>query len=109
MTTRQKGERTRKVTSARPMGNKQRSILRTVKQGLVEDMDPEEVLLKMTDTQVFTTRDEAEIKANPTREKKCEIFLEILPRKGAKAYDSFITALKGHQPHLANLILEAGK
>ena len=75
----------------------------------MRDMDPEDVLLHMSSAPVFSERDEEKIRAETTREKQCETLLSILPRKGAAAYRSFVQALEEVQPHLAKLILEAGK
>ena len=91
------------------MDEKYRKILKSVKVGLVRDMDPEEVLLHMSSAPVFSERDEETIRAEKTREGRCETLLGILPRKGAVAYRSFVQALEEVQPHLAKLVLEAGK
>ena len=91
------------------MDEKHRKLLKIVKEELVRDMDPEEVLLKMSASFVFSDKDEDEIKSEPTRRRKCEALLRILPTKGSKAYDSLKQALEEYQPHLANLIIEAGK
>ena len=64
----------------------------------------------MAAEEVFTEEDEATIKAgNLTRYQQCDKLLEILPRRGAKAYVSFKNALQKVHPHLANLIKDAGK
>lgn len=91
------------------MADKYRNVLRNVRLGLVKDMTPGDVLLNMSAARVFSPSDEEEIKAKDTREIQCETLLEILPRKGAKAYSNFVEALEKVQPHLANLIREAGK
>ena len=91
------------------MDEKHRKLLRTVKEKLVRDMNPRVVLLKMSASLVFSDNDGEEIKSEPTRWRKCEALLRILPTKGPKAYDSFKKALEECQPHLANLINEAGK
>lgn len=99
-----KGEATDK-----PMDAKKRNILRNVRVSLVKDMEPEDVLLHMSAAHVFSDRDEDEIKAERTRQEKCQTLLSILPRRGAKAFSSFVKALEIVQPHLAYLIFEAGK
>ena len=91
------------------MDEKHRKVLKTVREKLVRDMNPRMVLLKMSASLVFSDDDEEEIKSEPTRQRKCEALLCILPTKGPNAYDSFKEALEECQPHLANLIKEAGK
>ena len=93
----------------KPLRDEYRSILMSVREALVKDMDPEDVLLKMAAKYVFTQGEEERIKAKKTRADKCVLFLEILPRKGARAYDIFKEALELVYPHLANIISEAGK
>ena len=96
----------------KPMDDVRIKILRSVREALVKDMDPLLVLLKMAHADVFSIKDEEEIKGKKTRWDQCDTLLEILPKRGAKAYDVFKEALKGdgHQ-HLANLLLnvETGK
>ena len=91
------------------MDEKHKTLLKIVKEQLVRDMDPRVVLLKMSASLVFSDDDEEVIKSEPTRQRKCEALLCILPTKGPNAYDSFKKALEECQPHLANLIKEAGK
>ena len=76
---------------------------------LVKDMEPEEVLLKIVDPLLFTTEDENKIKSKVTRQQQCEKLLEMLPRKGAKAYEILKKTLEIVHPHLARTIVEAGK
>ena len=64
----------------------------------------------MTAAQVFSERDEEKIKADLTPRQQCETLLDILPKKSASAYSSFVEALEDVQPHLVDLLLrEAGK
>ena len=102
-------DRTSQTAPDKPLGDEYRNILTSVREALVKDMDPEDVLLKMAAKHVFTQGDEEKIKAKQTRGDQCVLFLEILPRKGAKAYDIFKESLGKVYPHLANVILEAGK
>lgn len=96
-------------TDVRPMDDKQRNILRRCKGTLVKDMEPDEVLLQMADPLLFTTEDENKIKSRVTRQQQCETLLEMLQRKGAKAYEIFKKTLEKVHPHLARTIVEAGK
>ena len=96
--------------SERPLEEKYRDILRTVRDPLVNDMDPRAVLLKMSASLLFSSQDEEEINAKTTRQRQNEELLRILPTKGCQAYDIFKEALtESGQEHLANLLEKAGK
>ena len=92
----------------KPMDDVHKKILKIVRASLMNDMDPKMVLSKMSYADVFSTKDEEEIKGKKTRWDQCDALLDKLPKRGAKAYDVIKEALKGdgHQ-HLANLILDA--
>lgn len=94
-------------TSYKPMDEKCRNIIRTRRVELARDMEPRQLILYMAD--VLTPIDEEEIKAVPTRWAQCEKLLDILPRRGDKAFDSFVNALKKIQPFLADLLVDAGE
>ena len=70
------------------------------------DLEPKNILAKLVE--ILSDTDEGEIKAETTREKKCDKLLEILPRKGPNAFKVFVEALKGEAPHLASDLIEAG-
>ena len=92
----------------KPIEDRERKILRSVRAGLVEDMDAGEVLLQMPN--VFTSNEEEKIKSpDNTRRVQCETFLEILPSRGAKAYDIFKGALKKVNPSLVEVLNREGK
>ena len=92
------------------MDDDHREILKSVREVLVKDMDAEEMLRIMSDSHLFSERDEEKIMGRGlTREEKCEIFLDILPRTGAQAYDIFKEALKEVRKHLVEDISKAGK
>lgn len=91
------------------MDDEHRHILRRCREDLVKDMEPLIVLRSMTNQHLFTAEDESEIKAKETREKQCELLLEKLARKGARAYETFKETIEKVHPHLKNTILNAGK
>ena len=91
------------------MDDQHRNILRGCREDLVKDMEPLIVLRSMTNQHLFTAEDESEIKAKETREKQCELLLEKLARKGARAYETFKETIEKVHPHLKNTILNAGK
>lgn len=101
--------KTPRKPSDKPMDDTHRKILRSVRKELVNSMNVCEVLLHMT--HVFNERDEKEIKSKSTIHEQCETFLDILPRRGEKAYHSFTVALyEVNQPYLATLLTkEAGR
>jgi len=63
----------------------------------------------MADSLLFTTEDENKIKSKVTRQQQCGKLLEMLQRKGGKAYEIFKKTLEIVHPHLAITIVEAGK
>lgn len=73
-------------------------------------MEPAEVLLQMAKSLLFTQEDEDKIRSRDlTRQQQCETLLDILPRKGAKAYEIFKKTIVRVHPHLTSTVLEAGK
>ena len=51
------------------------------------------------------TKNEEETKAEPTRRKKVDKLLNILPKKGPEAFDVFVKGLQEMQPFLAAPLL----
>lgn len=92
------------------MDEEHRIILRSCREKLVEDMEPEKVLQHMKYKFLLTKEDENTIKSRYlTRQQQCETLLDILPRKGAKAYEIFKETIERVHPHLTTTILKAGK
>ena len=94
-------------TSDKPMDEKRRNIIRRHRVELAMDMEPRQLIFYLAD--VLTPTDEEEIKAMATRWGQCEKLLDILPRRGEKAFDSFVKALKEVHPFLADLLVDAGE
>ncbi|KAL9967516.1 hypothetical protein ACROYT_G025760 [Oculina patagonica] len=91
-----------------PMDEEHRKILKSVREVLVQDMDAEQVLLKMAASHLLSDSDEEKIKAKDlTRHQKCEILLDLIPKRGAKAYDIFKDAIEKAHSHLISTILKA--
>ena len=89
------------------MDDKHRLIWRRHKSILRKDLDPIRILGGLVE--IFEESDEAEIKAQPTREKRCDKLIEIVLTKGPTAYEVFEEALKKYAPkHLALPSIEAG-
>jgi len=55
---------------------------------------------------VLDITDEQEVKVKATREARTDKLLEILPRRGPKAFDDFVKALQEVQPFLAGPLLQ---
>ena len=88
------------------MEKKHRNFLRHYRQNIVKDLEPNHILSDLGS--VLTEKDDAEIKAQSSRQGRCEQLLEILPRKGPNAFKVFVEALKKEAPHLASDLIEAG-
>ena len=88
------------------MEKRRRTILRDYRPNIVNDLEPNNILLYLGS--VFTENDDEEIKTQSTRQKRCEKLVEILLRKGPNAFNVFVEALKKEVPHLADVLIEAG-
>ena len=83
-----------------------RTILRNYRSKIVKDLEPNNILPDLVS--VLTVKDDTEIKAQSTRQGRCEQLLEILPRKGPNAFKAFVEALKEEAPYLASDLIDAG-
>ena len=89
------------------MEDRHRTILRDdYRPNIIKDLEPNDILPDLG--RVLTVNDDDEIKAQSTRQRRCEKLLEILPRKGPNAFKVFVEALKKEAPHLADDLMEAG-
>ena len=89
------------------MNDKHRDILRRHWSSLRKDLEPTRLLPYLVN--ILDVTDEQEVKVKATREDSVDQLLEILPRRGPKAFDEFVKALQEVQPFLASpLIQEAG-
>ena len=89
------------------MNDKHRDILRRHWSSLRRDLEPTKLLPYLVN--ILDVTDEQEVKVKATREDRIDQLLEILPRRGPKAFDEFVKALQEVQPFLASpLIQEAG-
>ncbi|XP_022809860.1 uncharacterized protein LOC111346863, partial [Stylophora pistillata] len=93
-----------------PMGKNKRENLTKVREQL-QDMDPGQVLLKMSTIcneknvrLVFNGQDEEKILIIPDRFERCNNFVTALQRSGDRAYDIFRQALEEVHPHLRNIL-----
>ena len=88
------------------MEQKHHTILHDYQSMIIRDLEPNNILPDLN--RILTEKDEEEIKAQSTRQKRCLTLLEILPRKGPNAFKVFVEALKEEAPHLASALIQAG-
>ena len=72
------------------MEERHRIILRHHRANIIMDLEPENILSNLVEILIDT--DEGDIKAQSTREKRCDKLLDILPRKGPNAFKVFVEA-----------------
>ena len=90
------------------MNDRHRDILRHHWPTLRRDLEPMKLLPYLVN--VLDVTDEQDVKIKATREDRIDKLLEILPRRGPKAFDDFVKALQEVQPFLAvPLVQESGK
>ena len=83
------------------MGDKHQDILRRTWPTLRKDLEPIKLLPDLVDVLDPTDEEEIKTSSRKTREDAADKLLEILPRKGQRAFDVFERALKKVLPHLA--------
>ena len=90
------------------MDEKHRKILRRNWSTLINELEPRRLLPYLAN--VLDQADEEVIKEVATRRDANDMLLEILLRRGPKAFESFVKALQEVQPHLASpLVQQSGK
>lgn len=85
------------------MDKKRREVLRRQRSNLRRDLEVMRLLPKLSE--VLDSKDEDEVKAEATRRKMVDKLLNILPKKGPKAFDVFVKGLQEIQPFLAAPLL----
>ena len=80
--------------------------MRNHESNLEEDLEPNDILSKLVT--VLTKKDEEKVRAQITRQGRCQELFDILPRKGPDAFNVFVEALKEEAKHLALVLIEAG-
>ena len=88
------------------MEQKHRTILRLYWDDIRDNLEPKNILPKLV--LVLQEKDEEEIKAQSTRQERCDKLLEILRIRGKNAFNVFVNALVKEAPHLASELTEAG-
>ena len=87
------------------MDKKHRDLLRKNRISLVQDLEATQLLSYLYQEDILSENDRDSIKAEKTRGAKAEKLLDILPRRGKRAFDVFCHALattdgQGHLVHL---------
>lgn len=86
------------------MDDKHRDILRRNRSALSKDLEPKKIVHHLAD--VLDVQDEENIRAIKTRKEASYELLDMLPRRGPKAFGVFKEALRKKQRHLAILLGE---
>lgn len=88
------------------MDKKHRDLLRKNRISLVQDLEATQLLNYLYQEDILSENDLDSIKAEKTRGVKAEKLLDILPRRGKKAFDVFCQALAktDGQGHLVDLL-----
>ena len=88
------------------MDKKHRDLLRKNRISLVQDLEATQLLSYLYQEDILSENDRDSIKAEKTRGAKAEKLLDILPRRGKRAFDVFCQALAttDGQGHLADLL-----
>lgn len=81
------------------MDDTHRDILRRNRSPLSRDLEPTKILSRLVD--VLDEQDEEKIMAKETRTEASYALLDMLPKRGPKAFGVFKEALRDKQPHLA--------
>lgn len=88
------------------MDKKHRDLLRKNRISLVQDLEATQLLSYLYQEDILSENDRDSIKAEKTRGAKSEKLLDILPRRGKRAFDVFCQALAttDGQDHLVDLL-----
>ena len=95
------------------MNDKHREILRKKRDKFLSDLDAERAAYKLCSRGIFSEEDMYEVLAKRTSYQRSEEVLDILPRKGPKAFLVFCDILReidcGHLEAELRLVQEEGK
>ena len=90
------------------MDEKHRKILRRNWSTLRNELEPKKLLPYLMN--VLHNEDQEVIREEATRRDASDMLLDILPRRGPKAFEDFVKALQEVQPYLASpLVQQSGK
>lgn len=86
------------------METSDRDTLRKNRQALVKDMEAKRVASRLYARDIISEEDKDDINSKTTSTEQGECLLDLLPRKGAKAFRVFCDVLHELSPHLELLL-----
>lgn len=86
------------------MDDNHRDILRRNRTDLVKDLEPLKLLNDLAEC--LDEDDRETVKGVSGRKSQAEELLDMIPRKGPKAFECFVAALHKRQQHLARPLIE---
>jgi len=86
------------------MQEEDRKTLQRNRQALVKDLEAKRVASLLYSREIFSIDDKDEVNAKATASEQRETVLDILPRKGPRAFRVFCDVLEEVSPHLEALL-----
>ena len=86
------------------MNDQHRNLLRRNREALLRDLEPSRVASSLYSKGIISDEDKEEVNAKATIREKAETLLDMLPRKGPQAFDTFCEVLREVSPHLEVLL-----
>ena len=86
------------------MQEEDRKALRSNREALLKDLEPKRVASLLYSREIFSEDDKDSVNAKSTPSEQREEVLNILPRKGPKAFSVFCNVLSEVSPHLEALL-----
>ena len=90
------------------MEEKHKDILKRCYVPLMKDLEPKKLFAHLIQERVMTSDDKERISKIDKRKRQSEEFMNILLRRGPRAYQEFVKALEDKQPFLACILLREG-
>lgn len=87
-----------------PLDDKYRKMIRSNMENIIKDLEPSFLLHYMTD--VLDEYDIESIRKKETRKEEARTLLDILPRRGSKAFWNFIKTLQKKQSFLVSYFID---
>ncbi|KXJ20965.1 caspase-3 [Exaiptasia diaphana] len=81
-----------------------RDALRSNRVALIRDLEASKVASNLYGAGILDENDKDTVQAKSTREERAQTLLDMLPRKGPKAFNAFCDALIDISPHLERLL-----
>lgn len=86
------------------MQDSEREALRKNRQALLKDLEAKRIASRLFSKAIFSDEDKDEVNSKETKNEQGEALLDILPRKGPKAFNTFCDILHEVSPHLESLL-----